>query len=68
MRPPRKRITCASVAAAAQVPDLNFTCLAEGKGTTVTTRFGPDGITVCDPSCAGEGAAAVFQKIYEQAI
>jgi hypothetical protein len=24
--------------------DLNFKCLAEGKGATVTARFGPDGL------------------------
>lgn len=34
--------------AAAKVRDLNFKYLAEGKGTTVTVRFGPDGITICD--------------------
>ena len=42
------RITCAIVDAAAKVRDLNFKYLAEGKGTTVTVRFGPDGITICD--------------------
>ena len=35
---------------------------------TVTARFGPDGITLCDPNRAGEGAAKVFLKVYEQAI
>ena len=39
------RITCAIVDAAARVRDLNFKYLAEGKGATVTARFGPDGIT-----------------------
>lgn len=47
---------------------LNFKYLAEGKGATVTARFGPDGITVCDPNRANEGAAKVFQKIYEKPI
>lgn len=42
--------------------------LTEGKGATVTARFGPDGITIADPNRAGEGAAKVFQKIYEGAI
>lgn len=42
--------------------------MAEGKGATVTARFGTDGITVCDPNRAGEGAAAVFQRIYDRAI
>ena len=54
--------------AAAKVRDLNFKYLAEGKGATVTARFGPDGITLCDPNRVGEGAAAVWQKIYAKAI
>ena len=62
------RITCASVDAAAKVRDLSFKYLSEGKGATITARFGPDGITICDPNRAGEGAAKVFQKIYEKAI
>ncbi len=62
------RITCAIVDAAAKVRDLNFKYLAEGKGATVTARFGPDGITICDPNRAGEGADKVFQRIYEKAI
>ena len=62
------RITCAIVDAAAKVRDLNFKYLVEGKGATVTARFGPDGITLCDPNCAGEGADKVLQKIYEKAI
>ena len=62
------RITCAIVDAAAKVRDLNFKDMAEGKGATVTARFGPDGITICDPNRAGEGADKVFQKIYEKAL
>ena len=62
------RITCAIVDAAAKVRDLNFKYLAEGKGATVTARFGPDGITIMDPNRAGEGAAKVFQRIYEKPI
>ena len=62
------RITCAIVDAAAKVRDLNFKYLAEGKGATVTARFSPDGITLCDPNRAGEGADKVFQKIYENPI
>jgi len=50
------------------VRDLNFKYMAEGKGATVTARFGPDRITIVDPNRAGEGAAAVFQKIYDQAV
>ena len=48
--------------------DLNFKYLAEGKGATVTARFGPDGITIVDPNRAGEGAAKVFQRIYAKPI
>ena len=62
------RITCSIVDAAAKVRDLNFKDLAEGKGATVTARFGPDGITICDPNRASEGADKVFQKIYDRAI
>ena len=38
------------------------------RGATVTACFGPDGITLCDPNRASEGAAKVFQRIYEKAI
>ena len=31
-------------------------------------RFGKDGITLCDPNRASEGADKVFQQIYEKAI
>ena len=62
------RITCAIVDAAARVRDLNFKYLAEGKGATVTARFGKDGSTLCDPNRASEGAGQVFQRIYEQPI
>jgi hypothetical protein len=62
------RITCAIVDAAAHVRDLNFKYLAEGKGATVTTRFGEDGITICDPSRASEGVDEVFQRIYDRAL
>jgi hypothetical protein len=62
------RITCAIVDAAAKVRDLNFKYLAEGKGATVTARFGPDGITICDPNRASEGVDKVFQKIYDRAL
>lgn len=59
------RITCAIVDAAARVRDLNFKYLQEGKGATVTARFGEDGITIVDPNRAAEGPGAVFEKIYE---
>ncbi len=62
------RITCAIVDAAAKVRDLNFKYMAEGKGATVTARFGKDGITIVDPNRAGEGAAAVFQTIYDRPV
>jgi hypothetical protein len=60
------RITCAIVDAAARVRDLNFKYLAEGKGATVTARFGKDGITICDPNRARKGM--VFQRIYDRWI
>jgi len=62
------RITCAIVDAAARVRDLNFKYLAEGEGATVTARFGKDGITICDPNRASEGADKMFQCIYDEAI
>ncbi len=62
------RIICTIVAAAGKMRDPSFEYLAEGKGATVTARFGPDGITLCDPNRAGEGAAGVFQRIYDKAI
>ena len=48
--------------------DRNFKYLNEGKGATVTARFGADGITICDPNRASEGEDKVFQRIYEKAI
>jgi hypothetical protein len=49
--------------AAAKVRNLNFKYMSEGKGATVTARFGADGITICDPN-----SPQVFQRIYERAI
>ncbi len=57
------RITCAIVDAAARVRDLNFKYMGEGKGATVTARFGADGITIIDPN-----AANVFEKIYDRPV
>ena len=54
--------------AAAKVRDLNFNYLSEGKGATVTARFGPDGITNGDPNRAGEGAEKAFQRIFVKGI
>jgi predicted dehydrogenase len=62
------RITVALIHAAALVRDLNFKYLSEGKGATVTARFGPDGIFIVDPNRAEEGAPAVFQRIYDLPI
>jgi hypothetical protein len=62
------RITVAIVEAAARVRDLNFKYLQEGKGAPVTARFGSDGITLVDPNRAGEGPAAVFERIYCKAV
>jgi predicted dehydrogenase len=53
------RITCAIVDAAAKVRDLNYQYMQEGKGATVTARFGADGITIIDPN-----SPQVFQSIY----
>ena len=52
----------------ARVLDLNFKYMSEGKGAPVTARCGKDGSTIVDPNRASEGAAKVFQKIYEHAI
>ncbi len=62
------RITCAIVDAAANVRDLNFKCLAQGKGATVTARFGPDGLAICTPNSASEGADEVFLWVYLEPI
>lgn len=48
--------------------DLNFKYSAEGKGATVTARFGPVGITIVDTNRASEGAEEVFLRIYEKAV
>ena len=62
------RITVAIVDAARVVRDLNFKYLQEGKGATVTARFGKDGITIIDPNRVDEGRDAVFHKIYEKPV
>lgn len=54
--------------AATRVRDLNFKYMAEGNGATVTARFGEDGIIIVDPNRAGEGASAVFERIYDNPI
>jgi TRAP-type C4-dicarboxylate transport system substrate-binding protein len=58
----------AIVDAAAKVRDLNLEYVSEGNDATVTARFGKDGITICDPNRANEGADKVFQRIYDRAI
>jgi hypothetical protein len=57
------RITCAIVDAAARVRDLNWKYMEEGKGATVTARFGSDGITIIDPN-----SAEVFRTIYDKPL
>jgi predicted dehydrogenase len=57
------RITCAIVDAAARVRDLNFKYMGEGKGATVTARFGPDGITIVDAN-----VEKIFDRIYEKPV
>jgi predicted dehydrogenase len=56
------RITVAIIHAARVVRDLNFKYLQEGKGATVTARFGQDGITIVDPNQLPNGNP--FEKIY----
>jgi predicted dehydrogenase len=46
------RITVAIVHAARLVRDLNFKYIRQGKGATVTARFGKDGIVILDPNQA----------------
>jgi predicted dehydrogenase len=58
------RITVAIVHAARIVRDLNFKYLQQGKGATVTARFGKDGITIVDPNRLGKP----FQKIYNRPV
>lgn len=60
------RITVGIIEAAARVRDLNFAYLQQGKGAPVTARFGADGITIIDPNRLEQGAAGVFERIYEQ--
>jgi hypothetical protein len=47
---------------AAKVSDLNFKYRADGKGATVTARFGPDRITIFDPNHEGEDTGAFTQS------
>ncbi len=62
------RITVAIIHAARLVRDLNFRYLRQGKGATVTARFGADGLTIVDPNRVAKGPKAVFQKIYSKPI
>lgn len=62
------RITVAVLHAARLVCDLNFKYLKQGKGATVTARFGKDGITIVDPNRAGERPSAIFNRIYRKPI
>ena len=62
------RITAAIVDAARIVRDLNFKYMNEGKGASVTARFGEDGIVIVDPNRVAEGADAVFEKIYDKPV
>lgn len=62
------RITAAIIDAARVVRDLNFKYLQEGKGATVTARFGKDGLVIVDPNRIDEGPDAVFWKMYDKAI
>lgn len=59
------RIVVAIVHAARIVRDLNFRYLQEGKGATVTARFGKDGITIVDPN---QPRRSVFRKLYNKVL
>jgi hypothetical protein len=45
------------------VRDLNWKYMQEGKGATVTARFGKDGITIIDPN-----SPQVFHSIYQRPV
>jgi predicted dehydrogenase len=62
------RIVVAVLHAARIVRDLNFKYIKQGKGATVTARFGKDGITIIDPNQAARGPQAVFKRIYRRPI
>jgi predicted dehydrogenase len=62
------RITVAIIHAARLVRDLNFKYLRQGKGATVSARFGQDGITIVDPNRVNAGKAGVFRVIYDQPV
>jgi predicted dehydrogenase len=62
------RITVGVLHAARLVRDLNFKYLAEGKGACVSARFGPEGLIIVDPNRADQGAAGVFQRIYNRPL
>ena len=50
--------------AAAEVRDLNYKYLNEGKGAPVTARFGEEGIVIVDPFNKEES----FRSIYGKAV
>ena len=58
------RVVVAVVQAARLVRDLNFKYLQAGQGAPVSARFGPDGLTLLDPTRANEGPTAVLQRVY----
>ena len=60
------RVTVAIIHAARIVRDLNFKYLQQGKGATVTARFGRDGITIVDPDRSGSDK--IFTKIYSKPL
>jgi predicted dehydrogenase len=62
------RVTVAILHAARMVCDLNSRYLQMGKGAPVSARFGPDGITIVDPTRSGEGPESVFRRIYKKRI
>jgi len=60
------RIVVAIVHAARIVRDLNWKYLQQGRGATVSARFGRDGITIVDPNRAGQ--AQRFRRVYRKPV
>ena len=57
-------MTVAILHAAAEVRDLNYKYLNEGKGAPVAARFGEEGIVIVDPLNKEEA----FRSIYGKAV
>ena len=60
------RITVGIIEAAATRARPELRLSATAPGCSVTARFGPDGITIIDPNRGADGAASIFERIYDQ--